>query len=103
MDCVNPHETIIWKYFGTHGTKENNWCVTDSVFTEETKDRCIKREWNPDGTIPPWYCPEIDIGLVSSPFTMPIFWIGAAATHFHAHLNGGGYNGHYSISTAPYE
>ena len=102
-DCATPHESLIWQYFGTTGTNASNWCVTDGPFTAQTQSQCIQRQWNSDGTISPWYCPDIlNIGLGMT-FAYPILMFLALGLHFHEHLNIGGWNGHYSQNYAPYE
>lgn len=102
-DCVNPHESLIWKYFGTTGTNETDWCVTDGPFTEQTKDRCIKRQWNLGSKLSPWYCPDIEnigLGFATNFREIGFFALGQ---HFHHHLNIGGWHGHFSQNWAPYE
>lgn len=53
-----PEKSIIWDYFGHAGDKNQNFCVMDGPFANQTvrypKSHCLRREWNRDGTIPVW-------------------------------------------------
>ena len=101
-DCVNAQESIIWKYFGTYGTKETDWCVTDGPFDDNVRDGCIRREWRRDHTIPPWYCADMET-LATLPPLAPILAQIILTIHFHPHLAIDGWNGNYSVKTATYE
>ena len=97
---------MIWHYFGTAGDKDNDYCVPDGPFTEQTKERCIKRQWLEGKKIAPWYCPELEnmfFTVKNMIFSLDFMYFTALGYHFHQHLNVGGVNGHMSTMYAPYE
>ena len=102
-DCFKPEDSLIWRYFGTAGDKDNDYCVPDGPFTEQTKGRCIKRQWLEGKKIAPWYCPELENMFIRMKFNMGIMYFFILGYHFHQHLNVGGYNGQMSVVYAPYE
>ena len=103
MDAAHPEKSIVWQILGTTGTHKAGYCVTDGLYAGLNTNRCTRREWNPNGTIP-----AID-GLehqavflqMTKTFNEEAFFIGGV--HFIPHLAFGGYRGDMSLDTAPFE
>jgi tyrosinase len=57
-----PEKDIIFKWFGRAGNENNDYCVTDGAFANQRvnypEPHCIRRQWNPNGTICNWEPPE---------------------------------------------
>jgi tyrosinase len=57
-----PEKDIIFEWFGHAGNESNDYCVSDGAFANQKvnypKIHCIRRQWNPNGTICNWEPPE---------------------------------------------
>jgi tyrosinase len=57
-----PEKDIIFEWFGHAGNENNDYCVTDGAFANQKvnypEPHCIRRQWNPNGTICVWEPPE---------------------------------------------
>jgi tyrosinase len=57
-----PEKDIIFEWFGHAGNESNDYCVTDGAFANQKvnypEPHCIRRQWNPNGTICNWEPPE---------------------------------------------
>jgi hypothetical protein len=57
-----PEKDIIFEWFGHAGNQYNDYCVTDGAFANQRvnypEPHCIRRQWNPNGTICVWEPPE---------------------------------------------
>jgi tyrosinase len=57
-----PEKDIIFEWFGHEGNQYNDYCVTDGAFANQRvnypEPHCIRRQWNPNGTICNWEPPE---------------------------------------------
>ena len=62
LDFAEPHKSKVWDLFGHAGTAANDYCVADGPFANMTfqvpTTHCLRRQFNPDGTINPWEGPE---------------------------------------------
>ena len=93
---MSPHKSLIWDYFGTKGIESNDFCVTDGPFKGYLKNGCIKREWNKDGTISPWYCPDLETLGFNSMFgnSLMVSLFMALGVHFRQHLKWNAFQTH---------
>jgi hypothetical protein len=106
-EFATPEKSIIWDYFGHAGTEQNGYCVPDGPFSNLKvlkEQRCLRRQWNKDETIPPYSPPEWDTAMLQMTDTWLLLNILAALnTHFKTHFAMGGYNGDMSLFSAPIE
>ena len=99
---AHPEKSIVWQILGTGGVHNTGYCVTDGLYAGLNTNRCIRREWNENGTIPVFEGLEHHSHwLQMDTFEEQIFYL--AGFHFIPHLGIGGYRGDMSLDTAPYE
>ncbi len=57
-----PEKDIIFEWFRRAGNESNDYCVTNGVFANPKlnypEPHCLRRQWNPNGTICVWEPPE---------------------------------------------
>ena len=98
VDFAAPHKSIIFDYFGHAGNANNDYCIPDGPFRNQPlrypTPHCLRRQWNPDNTIPPWEPPELaTIQLQKHGNSVISIFTSVYSEHFKKHLNVGGYAG----------
>jgi tyrosinase len=73
-----PEKDIIFEWFGRAGNKDNDYCVTDGAFANQRvnypETHCIRRQWNPNGTICVWEPPEYYNSINQLKATQALLW-----------------------------
>ena len=103
VDAAHPEKSIVWQMLGTTGIHNTGYCLTDGLYAGLNTNRCIRRQWSENGTVPAIDGLEHLSTLLQLPKTTweQIFLFGGL--HFITHLAFGGYRGDMSLDTAPYE
>ena len=104
-ESIGPERSIIWDYFGRAGDERNGYCIRGGEFDDvflTREQRCIRRQWNTDGTIPNWYSPEYYTSYLQNR-NSTLYSSEGSNHHFKTHLFTGGYNGDMSVKVAPNE
>ena len=99
---VQPERSSIWDTFGHSGYYSNGYSVPDGIYAEWDLVPSIKRHWQADGTILPWFTQEIVTSFIQTSKSF-VDLARLAGYHFGPHLNIGGYEGQFSYRNAPYE
>ena len=102
-DFAEPERSIIWDYFGRSGNYSTAYCVRDGMFQNLPLVKCMKREWEKDGSIHPWYGPELETSWTQTANNSFMYYNRNLGIHFTPHLAIGGWNGDHSIPVAPNE
>ena len=99
-----PERSSLWDVLGHSGNYSDGYCVGDGIYKDWNLIPCMKRHWSPRGTIYPWFTPEFVSAYLQLSSSFSDFdGFSNGGDHFPIHLNVGGYEGQYSVSTAPYE
>ena len=100
--AVQPERSSIWNTLGHSGNYSNGYSVPDGVYASWNLVPTIKRHWQANGTILPWFTQEIFTSVIQTSHSYPEM-NRIIGSHFPPHLNIGGYEGQYSYRNAPYE
>ena len=100
---AHPEKSIVWQILGTSGVHNTGYCLTDGLYAGLKTNRCIKREWNENGTIPVIDGPEHHTFWMQNAKTYNESTGLIGGNHFVPHLAFGGYRGDMSVDTAPFE
>jgi len=103
-DFSDPKKSLVFKYFGTNGTYANGHCVEDGMFEGLGLKECVRRHWrNNNQLMTPFESPEMFTNWLQHSEQPTLMAALFGSFHFVHHLSIGGYEGDFSVPSAPYE
>ena len=103
VDSAHPEKSIVWQMMGTTGVHNTGYCLRDGLYSGLNTNRCTRRQWSANGTVPPIDGLELYTSLLQFSQTFMMQYSFFSGLHFITHLAVGGYRGDFSIDTAPFE
>ena len=100
---AQPDRSSIWDTLGHSGNYSTGYSVTDGIYGELNLVPTLKRHWLPDGKLAPWFTQEFISSMIQSAENYREMTASSLGLHYPPLLNMGGYEGQYSVRSAPYE